>query len=105
MNRLLKKYEEQFYALAHGLKLMKIGLAVTLMGHWIGCVWYYFGTEEWHDDIALYPDGTEIQPWVTELFSREANSTGHATRCEPDQQHMHTRARMHVLVLLRIHHT
>ena len=58
MNRLLKKYEEEFYALKSGLKIAKIGLAVTFSCHWLGCFWYYFGTEEWRDPLELYPGNT-----------------------------------------------
>eukprot|EP01043_Picozoa_sp_COSAG02_P062262 COSAG02_NODE_8546_length_2530_cov_1.521596_2_plen_340_part_00 len=68
MNRLLKKYEEEFYALKSGLKMMKIGLVVTFSCHWLGCVWYYFGTEEWRDPTELYPDGTNILPWTQVLW-------------------------------------
>ena len=62
MNRLMKKYEEQFYHLAHGFRMLKVGFAVTLCGHWIACVWYFVGTEEWHDSTSYYPDGTLIDP-------------------------------------------
>eukprot|EP01047_Picozoa_sp_COSAG01_P045481 COSAG01_NODE_4191_length_5257_cov_21.106437_4_plen_190_part_00 len=82
MNRLMKKYEEQFYKLAHGLKLMKIAFAVVFCGHWIGCVWYFLGTEEWHDEQEFYPDGTEIRPWVTLQFGKQANESGRGTRCK-----------------------
>ncbi len=68
MNRLLKKYEEEFYALKSGLKMMKIGLAVTFSCHWLGCLWYYFGTEEWRDPAELFPDGTNILPWTQVLW-------------------------------------
>ena len=68
MNRLLKKYEEEFYALKSGLKMVKIGLAVTFSCHWLGCLWYYFGTEEWRDPAEVYPDGTNIVPWTQVLW-------------------------------------
>jgi hypothetical protein len=68
MNRLLKKYEEEFYALKSGLKMVKIGLAVTFSCHWLGCLWYYFGTEEWRDETEVYPDGTAVLPWTQVLW-------------------------------------
>ena len=68
MNRLLKKYEEEFYALKSGLKMVKIGLAVTFSCHWLGCLWYYFGTEEWRDPAEVFPDGTNIVPWTQVLW-------------------------------------
>jgi hypothetical protein len=54
--------------------------AVVFTGHWIGCLWYFFGTEEWHDEVSLYPDGSEIQPWVTLYFGGAANQTGYGPK-------------------------
>eukprot|EP01050_Picozoa_sp_SAG11_P000487 SAG11_NODE_15_length_26319_cov_13.810564_12_plen_122_part_00 len=36
LNRLIQRYEEEFYALASGFAMLKILIAVGVIGHWLG---------------------------------------------------------------------
>lgn len=79
LNRLLKKYEETFYGLKSSMKLTKIAGAVFVVGHWLACVWWYFGTPEWIDpeDVEYDPaSGDRLYPWTERVFGPDVqNST------------------------------
>ena len=80
LNRLLSKYEEAFYGIKSGMKLTKIAGSVLIVGHWLACVWWYFGTSEWIDVEDREFDalsGELILPWTEHVFGPDMhNSTG-----------------------------
>lgn len=39
LNRLVQRYEEEYYALASGFAMLKILIAVIVIGHWLACLW------------------------------------------------------------------
>jgi hypothetical protein len=80
LGRLLKKYRELFEAFLVSLKLGQMGLQLTLCAHWLGCLWYYLGTMEWHADGQLQSSGQPIMPWVERYFGGNASDTTVDTR-------------------------
>ena len=76
LNRLVQRYEEEYYALASGFAMLKILIAVVVIGHWLACLWYYFGAMD--DPNAIRPDdGKPIKGWVESHFGGQAAHTGY----------------------------
>lgn len=74
INRLIKKYEEEFFALMTTFKLAKLIIVIVVVGHWLSCVFFYIG--------AVDPKVLGIDPgvdergevnigWVARQFSAE----------------------------------
>ena len=78
LNRLLKKYEEAFYGIKSSMKLSKIAGSVFVIGHWLACVWWFFGTSEWIDpeDLEYEPgSGDQIYPWTERVFGPDVHNS------------------------------
>lgn len=43
-NRLLQRYEEEFYSLMTTFKLGKLVILMGVIGHWLSCIWFWTGT-------------------------------------------------------------
>ena len=43
-NRLLHRYEEEFYSLMTTFKLGKLVILMGVIGHWLSCLWFWTGT-------------------------------------------------------------
>ena len=43
INRLIQRYENQFHELMTSVKLLKLVIFLSFMGHWLGCLWYFSG--------------------------------------------------------------
>jgi hypothetical protein len=76
--RMIQRYEEEFYALASGFAMLKILIAVGIIGHWLACVWYYAGDTP--DVSAIRADGTAIEGWVENHFGGAASDTSYFPR-------------------------
>lgn len=80
MNRLLRKYEEAFYGVQSTMRLTKLAGTVAVFGHWLACVWWYFGTHEWIDpaDVEYDPNsGYRIEPWTEHVFGPDVHNSTH----------------------------
>lgn len=43
LNRIIARYEEEYYGLAFTMSSTKIVLTLLIVGHWLCCVWYSMG--------------------------------------------------------------
>lgn len=43
-NRLIRRYEEEFYSLMTTFKLGKLVILMVVIGHWLSCLWFWTGT-------------------------------------------------------------
>ena len=76
-NRLMKRYEEEFYALLTTFKLGKLILLMFFIGHWLCCLWYAAGHA---DSSRLDADGNVLLGWVRLEFDKcTAGSLGNGT--------------------------
>jgi hypothetical protein len=72
INRLIARYEQEYYALVSSLKIFKVILVVACVGHWLCCCWYAAGAQESAFDG---PDGLPLQGWVARHFSGDSTAS------------------------------
>jgi hypothetical protein len=60
-NRLIQRYEEEFYTLMTTFKLTKIVILICVVGHWLSCLWYWTGTL---DSELLDAHGNPLVGWT-----------------------------------------
>lgn len=75
VNRLLKKYEEAFYGIKSSMKMAKIAASVLVVGHWLACVWWYFGTPESIDFEYDPATGDPLYPWTEHVFGPDVHNS------------------------------
>jgi CRP-like cAMP-binding protein len=62
--RLLDRWEEELYNVTM-LKMAKLCVFIIVIGHWLCCAWYFFGTYPYE---GSQPDGSPIVGWVQKSF-------------------------------------
>eukprot|EP01052_Picozoa_sp_SAG31_P001659 SAG31_NODE_56_length_29726_cov_41.443312_9_plen_999_part_00 len=77
VNRLLQRYEEQFYEFKGSLKVSKIFFLMGFIGHWMSSVFYFVGELEVED---VTPDGQVLVGWVGQHYADAANNTSFGSR-------------------------
>ena len=74
LNRLIRKYEEEFAAIMTSLKLTKLIVVIIVVGHWLSCLFFFFGAIDYDDpqlDTGLDENGERNVGWVSRQFSAE----------------------------------
>lgn len=73
VNRIIARYEQEYYALVSSLKIFKVIAIVTLVGHWLCCAWFAAGSAT---STFLNADGEPLQGWVERRFGGNATADG-----------------------------
>ena len=68
-NRLLQRYEEEFYSLMTTFKLGKLVILMIVIGHWLSCMWFAIGSM---NSDYLDTHGQPIIGWVDQEFGGAA---------------------------------
>ncbi len=74
INRLIQKYEEEFAAVMTTMKLAKLIIVIIVVGHWLSCLFFFFGSLDLDDptlDTGLDENGEATVGWVSRQFSAE----------------------------------
>ena len=77
INRLIRKYEEEFAAVMTTLKLAKLIIVIIVVGHWLSCLFFFFGSlTDPPSETGLDANGDPNVGWVAREFSAEKCGEG-----------------------------
>lgn len=68
--RVLDRFEEDLYSVGP-LQIVKLVLFLLVMGHWLSCAWFYYGSEE-GDTVDEH--GVPITGWAYKAFGGKSNA-------------------------------
>lgn len=77
VNRIIARYEQQFHAIVTSMKLAKLAMMLLMLGHWLGCAWYYVGDIETND---VDRNGKPLVGWVKTFFSDKSANRAYFDR-------------------------
>ena len=95
-NRLIARYQEEFYTLMTSFRILKIFFTMMIIGHWLCCCWFYIGAydtvlcdgepqingvcEDLEREGHRAPDGSLLRGWVHAHFSGAASNASYSQK-------------------------